>query len=112
MPAVSGQWFVVSSSTDYGLLTTDSLKGQSQSNRISQLIPSRVRTKEKEQRMRTKTCLLACLLLLCTIATSLTEGQTPGSRGSRVNATKTVSANGPGSSDWPMYGRDLAGSHH
>ena len=62
--------------------------------------------------MRTKTCLLVCLLVLCTLATSLAAGQSSGSRGSRANATKTVSANGTGSSDWPMYGRDLAGSHH
>src|SRR6266513_617527 len=62
--------------------------------------------------MRTKTCLLACLLVLCTFATTLAGGQSSGSRGARANATKTVSANGTGSSDWPMYGRDLAGSHY
>jgi polyvinyl alcohol dehydrogenase (cytochrome) len=62
--------------------------------------------------MRTKICLLACLLVLCTIAASLAAGQSSGSRSSRANATKTVSTNGPGSSDWPMYGRDLAGSHY
>lgn len=61
--------------------------------------------------MRTKTCLLACLLVLCTVGASLAGGQSAGSRGARANP-KSVSANGTGASDWPMYGRDLAGSHY
>lgn len=62
--------------------------------------------------MRIKPCLIACVLVLCTLAASLAAGQSSGSRGSRANATKIVSGNGTRSSEWPMYGRDLAGSHY
>ncbi|MFY9558070.1 MAG: PQQ-binding-like beta-propeller repeat protein [Blastocatellia bacterium] len=62
--------------------------------------------------MRIKTCLIACLLLLSTIVVSAGRGQSPTSRGARANATKGVSGNGSAASDWPMFGRDLAGSHY
>jgi polyvinyl alcohol dehydrogenase (cytochrome) len=61
--------------------------------------------------MRFKTCLIACMLAVCTVAPPLAVGQTSAVRGSRSNAAKAVT-NGTSSSDWPMYGRDLAGSHY
>src|SRR5215813_280635 len=57
--------------------------------------------------MRFKSCLIAAALALCTIAGTLASGQ------SSKGAAKTIaSGNGSGSADWPMYGRDLAGSHY
>ena len=58
--------------------------------------------------MRTRTPLIACAIALCAIATLVT-GQTSSTRGGRASAASA--ANGQSSSDWPMYGRDLAGSH-
>lgn len=57
--------------------------------------------------MRIRTPLIACTLALCTMATLVT-GQT-SSRGPRAS---NASANGQSNSDWPMYARDLAGSHY
>ena len=57
--------------------------------------------------MRIKTCLIAGALALCTVAATLAAGQS-----SRGPAKTIASGNGVGSSDWPMYGRDLAGSHY
>ena len=60
--------------------------------------------------MRITTSLIACALMLCTIAASLVTGQSKGSGNAAVRTAK-VAGNG-NSSDWPMYGRDLAGSHY
>src|SRR6185369_14160820 len=57
--------------------------------------------------MRIKTCLIAGALALCTIAVTLAAGQS-----SRGPAKTIASGNGAAASDWPMYGRDLAGSHY
>ncbi|MEN3331885.1 MAG: hypothetical protein V7641_1250 [Blastocatellia bacterium] len=61
--------------------------------------------------MRWKTCLIVCTLALSLVATSLAAAQS-----SRLASNKSAkarnAANGQTSSDWPMYGRDLAGSHY
>ena len=57
--------------------------------------------------MRIKSCLTAGALALCTIAATLAAGQS-----SRGPAKTIASGNGAAASDWPMYGRDLAGSHY
>src|SRR5882762_7758054 len=57
--------------------------------------------------MRIRTPLIACALALCTMA-MLVAAQT-SSRGPRAS---NASANGQANSDWPMYARDLAGSHY
>src|SRR5262245_66376320 len=60
--------------------------------------------------MRTKSCVIVSLLVLSLIAASA-AGQSSSSRGTRGNA-KVAGGNGTSSSNWPMYGRDLAGSHY
>lgn len=62
--------------------------------------------------MRRKTSLIACALVLCMVAASLAAGQSSASRRSRAGASDIASGNGTAASDWPMYGRDLAGSHY
>lgn len=61
--------------------------------------------------MLIKTPLIACSLALCSIVAPLAAGQTSATsaRGTRASAAAT---NGQSSSDWPMYARDLAGSHY
>jgi len=58
-----------------------------------------------------KTPLILSTLGICLIAT-LVAAQSSVSRETRGGAKKIASANGVSSSDWPMYGRDLAGSHY
>src|SRR5262245_41174373 len=60
--------------------------------------------------MKAKTSPVACVLLAFAIAAPLVCGQSAASRGTR--STKVAATNGAASSDWPMYGRDLAGSHY
>src|SRR2546423_12731837 len=63
--------------------------------------------------MRLKSSLIACALVLQMLAAVFAAGQTSRSTSSeRANAKNVVSNNGQGSSEWPMYGRDLAGSHY
>src|SRR3954468_7890908 len=61
--------------------------------------------------MRWKTCLIVCALALSLVATSLAAAQS-----SRLASNKSAkaknAANGQTASDWPLYGRDLAGSHY
>ena len=54
-----------------------------------------------------RTPLIACALALCTMA-ALVAAQT-SARGPRAS---NASTNGQANSDWPMYARDLAGSHY
>lgn len=60
--------------------------------------------------MRTKTPLIACALAFCLMAAVQTAGQS--SKSSRGAVATAAATNGQSSSDWPMYGRDLAGSHY
>ena len=60
--------------------------------------------------MRLKIWLIACAILLETCLASFAAGQT--ARLSSKSSKTTASGNGQRSSDWPMYGRDLAGSHY
>lgn len=63
--------------------------------------------------MRLKTCLIACALMLQLIFVSLAAGQSSKLKGNNASHSKTsASVNGATSADWPMYGRDLAGSHY
>src|SRR4030095_3129321 len=63
--------------------------------------------KTKGAIMRFKSCLIAAAFALSLITGTLIAGQ------SSKGAAKTIaSGNGSGSADWPMYGRDLAGSHY
>ena len=50
--------------------------------------------------MRLKLSLIICLSLLLTLT------------GVSADSPKTPAANGYGAADWPLYGRDLAGSHY
>ena len=50
--------------------------------------------------MRLKLSLIVCLSLLLTLT------------GVSADSPKTPAANGYGAADWPLYGRDLAGSHY
>src|SRR5436190_8362824 len=59
--------------------------------------------------MRTRTPLITCALAVFAMATMVT-GQTSAARGTRASAASA--GNGQANSDWPMYGRDLAGSHY
>jgi polyvinyl alcohol dehydrogenase (cytochrome) len=59
--------------------------------------------------MRTRTPLITCALAILAMAT-LVAGQTSAARGTRASAASA--GNGQANSDWPMYGRDLAGSHY
>jgi polyvinyl alcohol dehydrogenase (cytochrome) len=61
--------------------------------------------------MRWKTCLIVCTLALSLVATSLAAAQSSRLASNKSAKTKTA-ANGQTSSDWPLYGRDLAGSHY
>ncbi|MFL6212620.1 MAG: PQQ-binding-like beta-propeller repeat protein [Blastocatellia bacterium] len=60
--------------------------------------------------MRWKTCLIVCLVVLQTVIPSV------AAQSSRLASNKTAkarsTANGQKSSEWPLYGRDLAGSHY
>src|SRR5215213_5191971 len=74
--------------------------------------------------MRLKSSIIACAVLLGMLAASLAVAQSSGldSRAAnranakvataRVATAKVATANGQSASDWPLYGRDLAGSHH
>src|SRR5215510_5960160 len=70
----------------------------------------RGRESGRSKRMPITTSLIACALTLCTITTSLVPGQSKGSSNASMRAAM-VAGNGD-STDWPMYGRDLAGSHY
>lgn len=63
--------------------------------------------------MRLRTSLIACLVTIGIIAVSFGADRPLGpATHQSTNAKKIAKANGRDSSDWPMYGRDLAGSHH
>src|SRR5262249_14245989 len=59
--------------------------------------------------MRWKTC-----LVICTVALQMTLSPMASGQSSRLapEKPKTGKVNGQGSADWPLYGRDLAGSHY
>src|ERR1051325_11339486 len=57
--------------------------------------------------MRIKICLITGALAVCVFAVSFAAAQS-----SRGAAKNIVAGNGVAASDWPMYGRDLAGSHY
>ena len=60
--------------------------------------------------MRWKTCLIVCLLALQTVIPAV------AAQSSRLASKKSAkaknTANGQTAAEWPLYGRDLAGSHY
>lgn len=63
--------------------------------------------------MRLKIWLIACAILVEACLASFATGQTARLSSKKPTSSKTTaSSNGQQSSDWPMYGRDLAGSHY
>lgn len=65
--------------------------------------------------MRLKTSVIACALALEMAAASFAGAQSSrldSKTTDRANAKAVATANGQSASDWPLYGRDLAGSHH
>src|ERR1700750_537859 len=97
-------------------MTNDSfLKALHQSHRILAFttISEITGGKRKELFMRLKTCLIACALMLQLVFVSLAAGQSSQLKANKSsNSNNSASANGQTASDWPMYGRDLAGSHY
>lgn len=59
--------------------------------------------------MRLKIWLIACAILVEACLASFATGQTAKKP---TGSKPAASGNGQQSSDWPMYGRDLAGSHY
>lgn len=57
--------------------------------------------------MRLRACLIVCALALAVTATTPAVGQQ-----SNKNAKAIAAKNGRESSDWPMYGRSIAGGHY
>src|SRR5215210_2465534 len=65
--------------------------------------------------MRLKTSIIACAVALGMITASLAVAQSShmdSKTASRANVKAVAAANGQSASDWPLYGRDLAGSHY
>jgi polyvinyl alcohol dehydrogenase (cytochrome) len=65
--------------------------------------------------MRSKTFMMTCALALGMAVASFAAAQSASldsKKTGRANAEAAAIANGQGASDWPLYGRDLAGSHH
>jgi len=65
--------------------------------------------------MRLRASLTACAIALQLIGTSLSAGGPPGSAVALAqrNRAKAIAGNGRiAPTDWPMYGRDLEGSHY
>ncbi|MFP5264992.1 MAG: PQQ-binding-like beta-propeller repeat protein [Blastocatellia bacterium] len=65
--------------------------------------------------MRSKTFMMACALALGMAVASFAAPQSASldsKKTGRANAKAAAVVNGQGASDWPLYGRDLAGSHH
>src|SRR6185503_14179104 len=83
-----------------------SLKASLPSNRITPK-PLIAQWKRKGAFMRFRKSVIAGAIALCTITVTLAPG--PSARG---QAKAIASRNGAAASDWPMYGRDLVGSHY
>jgi polyvinyl alcohol dehydrogenase (cytochrome) len=65
--------------------------------------------------MRLKSYVIACAIALVLFTTSFAIAQSSSldsKTTNRANAKPVASRNGQSASDWPLYGRDLAGSHH
>jgi polyvinyl alcohol dehydrogenase (cytochrome) len=64
--------------------------------------------------MRLKSRLISCALAVLVAASSLSVAQTSrlNTKAKSGGAKSASGANGQNSSDWPQYGRDLAGSHY
>jgi polyvinyl alcohol dehydrogenase (cytochrome) len=65
--------------------------------------------------MRLKTSVIACALALEMAVATFAVAQSSrldSKTTNRANTKAVATANGQGASDWPAYGRDLAGSHH
>src|SRR5437868_4198024 len=60
--------------------------------------------------MRWKTRLIVCAIALV-VTSSLAAAQSPHLAANKSAKAKNP-ANGQSSADWPLYGRDLAGSHY
>jgi polyvinyl alcohol dehydrogenase (cytochrome) len=91
-------------------LRVASLKALRHSNKITGRIISIIETCRKEYLMRLRSCFIACALVVNLIVAALATGQSNTT--SRRAGAKSAAKNGPKPGDWPMYGRDLAGSHY